>query len=80
MDRKILMTGDRENDRDNRKIVGLGCPGKHNYITTNVTLGQPLLSRGRYFGNSTVQIKQGLGWRNLNSVLNFLYATFIKFG
>ena len=28
------MTGDRENDRDNRKIVGLGCPGKDIYIST----------------------------------------------
>ena len=28
------MTGDRGNDRDNRKIVGLGCPGRNIYITT----------------------------------------------
>ena len=28
------MTEDRENDRDNRKIVGLGCPGRHIIITT----------------------------------------------
>ena len=30
------MTEDRENDRDNRKIVGLGWGGKHIYITTRM--------------------------------------------
>ena len=30
------MTGDRGNDRDYRKIVGLGCPGRNIYITTGV--------------------------------------------
>ena len=29
------MTEDRENDRDNRKIVEVGCPGKPNIITTH---------------------------------------------
>ena len=31
------MTGDRGNDRDNRKIVGLGCPGRNIYITTKLS-------------------------------------------
>ena len=30
------MTGDRGNDRDNRKIIGLGCPGRNIYITTRI--------------------------------------------
>ena len=38
MDWKIVMTGDRGDDRDNRKIVGLGCPGRNIYITTFISL------------------------------------------
>ena len=34
------MTGDRGNDRDNQKIVGLGCLGRNSFITTIETVSQ----------------------------------------